>query len=620
MEHSLEYLRHSLAHLLGAAILELYPGSKLAIGPAIDDGFYYDAELRGLDADKNGISDGDLPRIEAKMREILKTWEVFEEIKVTDDEARKIFAYNPYKFELIDDLKKSGQPITIYYSGPKETASSKKDLPQAASYKLQAGFIDLCRGGHVESARDINPEAFKLSHVAGAYWRGNEKNPQLTRIYGFAFETKKELDNHLIMLEEAKKRDHRKLGKELNLFTFSDYVGPGLPLWLPNGAVIIEELEKLAKEVEKESGYKQVRTPHIAKESMYKTSGHLPYYADSMFPPMIMKEDGSEEIYYLRAMNCPHHHQIYAAQPRSYRELPLRLSEYGAVYRYEKSGELFGLMRVRMLSMNDAHIYCTEEQFASEFKAVNDMYLKYFKLFGFDKYVMRFSTHDPKELGKKYIDNAKLWEKTEDMVRITLKESGVDYIEVPNEAAFYGPKIDAQIWSSVGKEFTIATNQVDFAVPERFGLTYTDSDGSRKTPIVIHRAPLGTHERFIGFLIEHYAGAFPLWLSPVQVAVLSITDKQNKWAEKVSEELIANGIRIECNQDNETLGKKIREAELQKVPYILVVGEKEAEAKTIAVRQRGSFNKIRDKKGDIGQMEVSKFLEKIKKEIEERAL
>jgi threonyl-tRNA synthetase len=425
-----------------------------------------------------------------------------------------------------------------------------------------------------------------LLHTAGAYWRGDEKNKMLQRIYGTCFENAKDLDEYLHQIEEAKKRDHRKLGKELKLFAFSDYVGPGLPLWLPNGTVLIEELEKLAKETERKAGYLQVRTPHIAKEIMYKTSGHLPYYAGIMFPPLVMEEeDGRKETYYLKAMNCPHHHQIYAAEPRSYRDLPLRLAEYGTVYRYEKSGELFGLMRVRMLSMNDAHIYCTEEQFGPEFRAVNDMYLNYFKLFGFTKYIMRFSTHDPKELGKKYMDNAKLWIKTEDMVRKALVESKINFEEISNEAAFYGPKIDVQVWSSIGREFTLATNQVDFAVPPRFGLVYTDKDGKEKTPLVIHRAPLGTHERFIGFLIEHYGGAFPLWLAPVQVRILPVSDPHLPYAHTIEEALQNEGFRVEVDDSAESLGKKIRNAELMKIPYMVVVGEKEEAAQSVNVRE-----------------------------------
>ncbi len=582
MSKNIEHIRHSLAHLLGAAILDLYPGSKLAIGPAVDDGFYYDVDISGK------VSDTDLPTIEDKMREILKTWRGFEGKEVSASEAKELFAGNPYKEELINELEAKGEKITLYTSG---------------------GFTDLCRGGHVEAIKDMDPRAFQLSRLAGAYWRGDEKNPQLTRIYGLAFETKDELKQHLVMMEEAKKRDHRKLGKDLGIFAFSDYVGPGLPLWLPNGTVIIEELEKLARQTETEGGYLQVRTPHIAKESMYKTSGHLPYYAESMFPPMVMKdEDGKEETYYLRAMNCPHHHQIYSAEPRSYRDLPLRLAEYGTVYRYEQSGELFGLMRVRMLSMNDAHIYCTAEQFASEFKAVNEMYLKYFALFGLDKYVMRFSTHNPKKLGQKYIDNPELWKKTEDMVRNVLIESGINYIEVEDEAAFYGPKIDVQVWSSIGREFSLATNQVDFAVPERFGLTYTDKDGTDKTPLVIHRAPLGTHERFIGFLIEHYAGAFPLWLAPVQVAVITVSEKHHAWGEAAVHKLKHAGIRAQLHNDNETLGKKIRNAEMQKIPYLFIVGDKEVDAQTVAVRKR--------KDGDIGAMPIDTIVAQLKEEIE----
>jgi len=575
-KEKIENIRHSLAHLLAAAVLELWPDTKTTLGPVIDNGFYYDFDFSGK------ISDEDLPKVEDKMRQILKTWDKFEQTEVSEKEARKLFKDNPYKQEIIDSYK--DEKLTIVKSG---------------------SFTDLCRGGHVKSAKNIDPKAFKLASVAGAYWRGSEKNKMLTRIYGVAFETKKELDDYLKTEEKAKERDHRKLGQELKIFAFSDSVGPGLPLWLPNGTVIIEELEKLAKKTEADAGYKQVRTPHIAKEVLYKTSGHLPYYAESMFPPMILEEgDSHKEVYYLKAMNCPHHHQIYAAETRSYRDLPLRLSEYGVNYRYEKSGELFGLMRTRMLSMNDAHIYCTEGQFEEEFRAVNEMYLNYFKIFGIEKYTMRLSTHDPRGLGEKYVDNPELWERTEGMVRKVLKDSHMDFVEVKNEAAFYGPKIDVQVWSSIGREFSIATNQVDFAVPLRFGLTYIDEKGNRKTPIVIHRAPLGTHERTIGFLLEHYAGAFPLWLSPVQVVVAPISDGQAEYAGEFCDQLRGENIRCELYNQNETISKKIRGAEVQKVPYIAVIGQKEVESKSIAVRQRG--------KGDIGQMKVEEFIEKLK--------
>lgn len=574
-KNNLENLRHSLAHILAAAVLKKYPGTKLGIGPTVENGFYYDFLF------KDAITDKDLKEFGSSMRKMIGQKLAFSGEKITTDEALEKFKDQPFKLELIDDLSKENKELTYYKTG---------DV-----------FADLCRGGHVENTSEINPDAFKLTKIAGAYWKGSEKNQQLTRIYGVAFNTKEELDGYFKMAEEGEKRDHRKLGKELKIFTFSDYVGPGLPLWLPNGTILLEELEKLAKKTERDAGYLQVRTPHIAKESMYLTSGHLPYYAESMFPPMAFKdEDGTETKYYLRAMNCPHHHQIYASEPRSYRDLPLRLAEYGTVYRYEKSGELFGLMRVRMLTMNDAHIYTTPEQFADEFKAVNELYIKYFKLFGIAKYVMRFSTHDPKELGKKYIDDPKMWAKTEDMVRKVLEESGVEFVEVPNEAAFYGPKIDVEVWSSIGREFTLATNQVDFAVPGRFGLTYIDKDGEEKTPLVIHRAPLGTHERFIGFLIEHYAGAFPFWLAPIQIAILAINDKVSDYAKKIAAELKEKDIRIQLNLENESIGKKIREAEIQKVPYIFVIGEKEASVGMISVRERG--------KGDVGQMTIEEFL------------
>jgi len=408
------------------------------------------------------------------------------------------------------------------------------------------------------------------------------------------------------MLEEAKKRDHRKLGKELGIYTMDDQVGSGLILWMPNGGVIIEELEKLAKESEQAAGYKRVVTPHIAKESMYLTSGHLPYYADSMFPPMEM--DGDR--YYLRAMNCPHHHKIFDAELRSYKDLPLRLAEYGTCYRYEQSGELFGLMRVRCLHMNDAHIYCSKEQFAQEFKAVNDLYLKYFKIFGIEKYVMRLSLHDPEKLGQKYVNEPEHWKETEALVRNVLIETGVPFVEVKGEGAFYGPKIDVQIWSAIGREFTLATNQVDFAQSRSFNLTFTNAQNEKEIPLIIHRAPLGTHERFIGFLLEHYAGKFPMWLAPVQVKVLPISDKFVDYAKAVSDKLKNADIRAEVDDRNEKIGKKIRDTEMMKVPYMLVVGEKEMNENKVAVRRQG--------KGDIGLKSIDEFMNEAVAEIKER--
>jgi threonyl-tRNA synthetase len=408
------------------------------------------------------------------------------------------------------------------------------------------------------------------------------------------------------MLEEAKKRDHRKLGKELSIYTTSDDVGQGLILWMPNGTIIIEELEKLAKETEEEAGYHRVVTPHIAKENLYLTSGHLPYYADGMFPPMEL--DG--EKYYLKAMNCPHHHKIFDAEPKSYRDLPYRLAEYGTCYRYEQSGELFGLMRVRCLHMNDAHIYCSKEQFAQEFKAVNDMYLKYFKIFGIEKYVMRLSLHDPEKLGQKYVNEPELWLETEAMVRQVMIEANIPFVEVKGEGAFYGPKIDVQIWSAIGREFTLATNQVDFAQGRRFKLSFTTADNNTDVPLIIHRAPLGTHERFIGFLLEHYAGKFPTWLAPAQVKILPISDKFMDYAKTVLQKLKAAGVRASIDDRNEKIGKKIRDTELAKVPYMLVFGEKEIEQNAVAVRKQG--------KGDQGVVPLDAFVQQISAEINAR--
>jgi threonyl-tRNA synthetase len=468
------------------------------------------------------------------------------------------------------------------------------------TFYQQGDFTDLCKGPHIPNTGFI--KAIKVINTAGAYWRGSEKNKQLTRIYAITFPKKSELDEYLLMMEEAKKRDHRKLGKDLEIFTFDDDVGPGLPLWLPNGAAMIEVLESFAKKTEREAGYDRVKTPHIAKESMYVKSGHLPYYKDSMFPPMEMDGD----TYYLKAMNCPHHHKIFDALPRSYKDLPIRFAEYGTCYRYEQSGELFGLMRVRSLQMNDAHIYCTEAQFEQEFKAVNELYQRYFKVFGIDKYQMRFSKHDPAKLGQKYINNPELWLKTEDMVRRVLISSNIPYVEVEDEAAFYGPKIDIQVWSAIGREFTLATNQVDFAQAERFDLYFINEKSEKERPIIIHRAPLSTHERFIGFLLEHYAGNFPVWLAPKQVAILPISDKYQDYAKELCNFLKKSDIRAFVDERAEKAGKKIRDAEIAKIPYMLIVGEKEAGSGEVSVRMHGGT--------DLGSMKKEAFAEHIKKE------
>ena len=579
----LERLRHSCAHVLATAVLRLWPDTRFDIGPPTAEGFYYDFDL------EHRFKPEDFETIEAEMKKVTKENQTFERSTKTREEAKAYYAERGqnFKVERVDDIPE-GEEISFYQNGE---------------------FVDLCAGPHV--MRTGNIKAFKLLRVAAAYYRGNEKNPQLQRIYGTAFKNKTQLNDWLEAQEEARKRDHRKIGREMQLFAFDDDVGPGLPLWLPKGTVLIEELEKLAKQTEFEAGYERVRTPHLARENMYKTSGHLPYYAESMFPPMEVKDDDPDkptDRIYLKAMNCPHHHKIFSAVPRSYRELPLRLAEYGTCYRYERSGELMGLMRVRSMQMNDAHIYCTPEQFADEFRAVNEMYLKYFKIFGFEKYSMRFSTHSPERLGDKYVDEAELWKQTENMVHDVLVESGVDFEEVPDEAAFYGPKIDVQVYSISGREFTIATNQVDFAVPKRFGLEYKTRENTPEIPLCIHRAPLGTHERFIGFLIEHYAGNFPLWLAPDQVRLLPFGDDQVEYAREVVSELRKHQVRVSLDTTSDKIGARIRRAETEKVHTILLVGQREQEAGNLAVREHG--------KGDLGAKPkaevISDLLERIK--------
>ncbi|GAB4492922.1 MAG: threonine--tRNA ligase [Anaerolineales bacterium] len=560
-------IRHSAAHVMAQAVLEFYPDAKYTIGPPIENGFYYDFDL------PHPITQEDLEKIEKRMRQIVAGQHPFIKKVISAEEARQIFKDQPYKLELIEGLEKGGFDE---YGNPLNTK------PEISIYQHDQ-FTDLCRGPHVENTKQINPSAFKLMSIAGAYWRGDEKNKMLTRIYGTAWEKPDDLKTYLAMLEEAKKRDHRKLGKELEIFVFDDEVGPGLPLWMPNGAILIEELEKLAKEMEEQAGYQRVRTPHLTKEDLFLRSGHLPYYAESMYPPMELEEGVK---YYIKPMNCPMHHKIFGARPRSYRELPIRLAEYGTCYRFEKSGELFGLMRVRSMQMNDAHIYCSEEQFEQEFMGVIDLYKKYFDLFGIGKYVMRLSLHSKAGLGKKYVDNERLWLKTEDMVRRAMQNGGVPFVEAQDEAAFYGPKIDVQIWSAVGREFTLATNQVDFAVPERFDLKFVNKDGQDEIPLCIHRAPLSTHERMVGFLIEHYAGAFPVWLAPEQVRVIPITDAQNEYAAQIAAQLKADGMRVSADLGSERMNAKIRAAQLFKVPYMLVVGANEAAAGVVSLRMR----------------------------------
>jgi threonyl-tRNA synthetase len=558
---------------MAQAVLERYPEAGVGIGPPIENGFYYDFDLgTGDDGRPRTFTPEDLDQIEARMRELIAERHPFVYRELTPEDARETFKQQTYKLELIEG---------VLQGGIDEYGNESDETPIISAYRHDA-FEDFCRGPHVEHGGQIPPDAFKLMSVAGAYWRGDEHNPMLQRIYGTAWLRKKDLQEYLNMLEEAKQRDHRKLGRELELFTFDDEVGPGLPLWQPRGAAIIEELEKLAKEMEFQAGYDRVRTPHLSKDALFERSGHLSHYTDSMFPPMQM--DGFD--YYVKPMNCPFHNKIYASKPRSYRDLPLRLAEYGTCYRYEQSGELYGLMRVRSMQMNDAHIYCTEEQFEAEFLAVIDMYREYFKLFNIDKYFMRLSTHHKRGLGEKYVDNERLWHKTEDMVRSAMQRSGVPYEEVPDEAAFYGPKIDVQGWSVIGREFSLATNQVDFVLPERFNLTFVNRDGQEETPLCIHRAPLGTHERTIGFLIEHYAGNFPVWLSPEQVRVIPIADAHHDFATDISARLRKLGIRAGADLSNERMNRKIREAQLMKVPYMPVVGDREMEQGNVSLRKR----------------------------------
>ena len=576
---ALETIRHDCAHVMAEAVQELFPGTQVTIGPAIDHGFYYDFAFP-----KPFLSE-DLKKIESKMIEIINKGVPFEREVWNRDDAIDYFNSKGelYKSQIIKDLPEN-EEISIYRQGQ---------------------WLDLCRGPHLPTTKHIG-KSFKLMKVAGAYWRGDENNEMLTRIYGTCWRNDKELNDYLHMLEEAEKRDHRKIGKEMKIFTFDEEIGPGLPLWLPNGSVIIEELEKLAKETEEKAGYDRVKTPHITKGSLYEKSGHLSHYKDSMFPAMDI--DGNE--YYLKPMNCPHHHKIYASSPRTYKELPIRLSEYGTCYRYEKSGQLFGLMRVRSMQMNDAHIYCSEEQFKEEFLSVCKMYLKYFEIFGIEKYEMRLSLHDPEKLGKKYVDEPELWIKTENLVRESLKDGDLNFVEIPGEAAFYGPKIDVQVWSAIGREFTLATNQVDFAVPSKFGLSYIDSNNDNQTPLCIHRAPLGTHERFIGFLIEHYAGNFPLWLAPVQMIIIPISDKFNDYAQFIYDELKNKNIRVKIDDRSEKMGAKIRTAELNRIPIMIILGEQEVNNKAISVRRKHQ--------GNLGSLDLGDFIDAIQNEINNR--
>lgn len=580
--NTLETIRHSCAHLLASAVHELFPEAQFWTWPAINDGFYYDMLL------PRTLIPEDLEIIEKKMKHLAKQSLIFERSTQPIDEAITYLRTinQPFKAEIAADFKKQGETEVTFYKN--------------------WHFVDLCAGPHVKSTK--NTGAFKLTNISWAYFRGDESRPMLQRVYWVAFETEEELSNYFKMLEEAKKRDHRVIWEKMQLFTFDEEVWPWLPLWLPNWAILVEELEALAKEKEEEYWYLRVRSPHITKWKLYVRSWHLPYYSDSMFPPMQL--DGEE--YYLKPMNCPHHHKIFAAHPKSYRDLPIRYAEYGHCYRYEDSWALFGLMRVRSLCMNDAHIYCSEEQFEEEFSKVIELYLFYFRLFGVEKFQMRLSKHSKEWLWKKYVDNEALWIKTEDLVRQCLINLNVPFVEAENEAAFYWPKIDVQIWSVIWREFTLATNQLDFAVPEKFDLKYKAKDWTDKIPICIHRAPLSTHERLIWFLIEHFAWVFPLWLAPKQVLIISVNEKFNSYAKFVLSELTNKWVRCEFDSSENTLGKKIRNAESLHINYVIVIWEKEEQWKSVSVRNY----KTKEQK----EFSLNDFIKEIEKEIVEKRL
>ena len=564
-------IRHSLAHVMAQAVLEVRPGSKLGFGPPVDNGFYYDFILH------EPLAEADFKEIEKRMRKIINQDQVFEEENLSYDDAmaRLDDMGEPYKKEYAQELfdSKGIETLRFFRNGP---------------------FLDMCEGPHVPSTQAIPADGFKLRSLAGAYWRGDSRNVMMTRIYAWAYRSKEELKEAMQAYEEALKRDHKKLGKELGIFRIDEQVGKGLPLWLPNGTVIRDQLQRYVEELEFRADYKRVTTPLLAKTSLYHTTGHLPYYKEGMFPFMEIKETSREggevvEEYVLKPMNCPHHHLIFASEKRSYRDLPLRLAEYGICHRYEDSGSLSGLLRVRAMCMNDAHIYCTEEQIEAEFLAVMDMHRTLYDKLGIKNYHMRLSTWDPDDpKGKqKYVDNPSAWERTQHLVRSAMEKSGLPFKEVKGEAAFYGPKIDFQFKSVTGREETASTNQLDFAVPPRMNLVYTDKDNTERHPYIIHRAPAGTHERFIAFLVEHFGGAFPTWLAPVQVRVITVSDDFRVYANQIVADLRAHWVRAEVDPAHDTMGKKIRNAAKAKIPNVLIIGEKEQSELTVTWRRYG---------------------------------
>ncbi len=587
-------LRHSTAHVLAQAVLEIFPDGKIAIGPPVENGFYYDFDL------PRPLTPDDLKDIEAKMRKIIKAKHRFAYREVSADEARELFKNQPYKLELIAGLAKGEDEY-----GEKAAA----DDTIISTYKHDS-FEDLCKGPHVESLGEIPPNGFKLLRVSGAYWRGDEKRPMLQRIYGTVWPSKEELDHYLWQQEEAKKRDHRKLGRELGLFTFSQKVGAGLALWLPKGAILRDVLERFLRQAQIERGYLPVVTPHMGKIDLYKTSGHWYTYRDGIFPPMreIENDDPENpegEIYLLKPMNCPHHIEIYASEPRSYRDLPLRLAEFGTVYRYEQSGELTGLLRVRSFTVDDSHLFVTPDQLEAEFLKVVDLILFVFGTMGLKDFQARVGL---REVGNpKYIGSDEVWEKAQNAIINAADKKGLNYVVVEGEAAFYGPKLDFIFRDVLGRQWQLGTVQVDYNLPERFEIEYTGEDGQKHRPIMIHRAPFGSIERFVGTLIEQYAGAFPVWLAPVQVTLVPITDRHVAYAESVAAKLNAQGLRVEVDASNNRMNAKIRDAQKMKIPYMLVVGDKEEETGAVAVRQRAG--------GDLGSISVDEFIARIKDEV-----
>ena len=568
---NIDNIRHSLAHVLAAVVLKKYPKTKLGIGPVIENGFYYDFLF------VSPITEADLKDLEKDMKRLIAGRLPFSGEKITPLKAKKFFKGQKFKLDLIKEFSKDKKPLTLYHTG---------DV-----------FTDLCRGGHVDNTSEINIDGFKLTHIAGAYWRGNEKNPMLTRIYALAFNSKAELDAHLAMLEDAKKRAHRKLGKELKLFTVIDEIGAGLPLFYPNGAIVRRLIENMIIEMQEKRGYQPIWIPHITKSDLYKISGHLDKY-DAMYPPMRVDEDD----YYLKPMNCPHFMMLYNTEPHSYRDLPLRYTATTTNYRLEKSGELLGLTRVRSLTQDDCHVFCTEDQIANEIGIMVEMIMEVYKKFEFKNYYVRISTSDPTHQ-EKYIGDKKTWADAEKTLIKIVTDKKIAHVMGLGEAAFYGPKLDFMVKDAIGREWQLSTIQLDYNLPQRFNCEYTDSDGSKKRPVIIHRAILGSTERFMGILIEHTAGLFPFWLSPVQIKIIPVSEKHNEYAQKVAEQL--NTYRVEVASENETLGKKIRSSEMQKIPYLLIVGDKEIAEQTVAVRKHG--------KGDLGAMNIEDFKDLLQK-------